>query len=425
MPPGPRRGAGWWGYLLPAGLFLLVALPMLATAGAIKQTVEPAACTSCHARQVVAKTDAKDTQKPHPHQVLSCLSCHKDNKIIRDTLVGKVKSDISIPGFKAVKAVSANDKDAKADPKAASAKAEEGKQAAVEEKPAPPRIGDPTCKGCHDMRNHQPKPDAAVRGAHSVHETKGVGCQECHQQVGHGQVKPDGTSEWKKPAMQTCMDCHKKLTKVGTWPPTLVRCPTCHIQNLKPGFHDENWRPWDHGLTAIKMGPGFCDACHGVQKISETKDIVNKGSKDPRVFARNNFWCSGCHLNNRPPRHSDIWRIIHKTQALPGIQYCMVCHNVSKPDATKLQDRENYEERAQQRFWCERCHKPPEGKHPPGTQWIPVHFNYVKSKGIVQGRCFYCHATSHCMTCHTSQTAKPFLENLRQIQEKLNSQGGG
>ncbi len=43
-----------------------------------------------------------------------------------------------------------------------------------------------------------------------------------------------------------------------------------------------------------------------------------------------------------------------------------------------------------------------------------MHFQYVKSQGVVEGACFNCHARSHCLVCHKSAGAKAWLEWFKQ-----------
>ncbi len=412
---------------MPVAVFLLLAVPMLAAAVAVERVAEPVACASCHlgdrlsALQAAGgkgsaggKKAAKGAQPPQmaAHDGISCRSCHSDVRIIRQALLE------GTPSARTAGRDGAKDGAAKKDGvKAVKSEEAQGQAALDAAATAGHDVSDAACTACHDMSKHQPKPGATVTGAHDRHARIGVGCQECHVRAIHGQVSADGKQvEFPKPKHEQCMGCHKKNTPVGTWPPTLVRCPTCHLpggMGDKPAFHDASWvaLPTNHGPSAFQMGAAVCAGCHGFQRIYDS--LADKDISDPRLFARNNYWCSGCHLNNRPPRHSENWRIIHKTQALPSFNHCMVCHNTDQPDGTKL--AADLEQRAVQKIWCNRCHNPADGrKHPPAKDWLPVHYQYVKSKGPVEGRCFYCHNTNHCLTCHNSKTAKVLIEYYRE-----------
>lgn len=416
--PGPGM-AGLAPLAMPLAVFLLLAVPMLAAAVAVERVAEPAACASCHMGDklnALGAAASKDKGKgggkgvvkgAHPpqmaaHDGISCRSCHSDVRIIREALLEGTPAARAAAGAKGGTG--------------GGAAAQSGVKALKSAEPASD-VSDAACTSCHDMSKHRPKQGAAVNGAHDKHARIGVGCQECHVRAIHGEVGSDGKQvQFPKPKHEQCMGCHKKNTPVGTWPPTLVRCPTCHLpggMGDKPSFHDAAWvaLPTNHGPSAFQMGAAVCAGCHGFQRIDDS--LADKDVSDPRLFARNNYWCSGCHLNNRPPRHSENWRIIHKTQALPGFNYCMVCHNTDQPDGTKLATE--LEQRAVQKIWCNRCHNPADGrKHPPAKDWLPVHYQYVKSKGPVEGRCFYCHNTNHCLTCHNSKTAKILMEYYRE-----------
>ncbi len=336
----------------------MVFLPMLFIAGAVREGAGPKLCVSCHAGSAL--------KAEGPHARVACGSCHKDARLIRDALVGRAGGPRAIPV-------------AAAGPAAGPV--------------SPPRdVAEEACLGCHRQvwEEEKPREGAKIKAAHRLHAQKGVRCFGCHRQSIHGRMAADGKKvEYPRPAEAICMNCHKKLIKPGSWPVTLIRCPTCHLMNLRPPFHDATWYPYPtrHGPAALGEGPSpmpvaVCAGCHGNQRIDaciqdpredatyetpeEAEELKKKGVKclddtqDARTFARNNYWCQGCHLNNRPPRHSDIWRVIHKTQALPSTNHCLVCHNPTPPDINKG----SLEERAQPQYWCSRCHDA-KVKHPP------------------------------------------------------------
>lgn len=420
-----------WRHGVPALIFLLVAVPMAVTVGAVHTVAKPMACAACHAGRAAPDAGGKESvlaagrmaappalakvmEGGGPHAGVPCRACHEDLRVIQEGLANGVKP-LAAP------ATGAGAQQPGGQGKEAPGR--EGQEPEADRISAPGAdVTDASCSRCHEGQIRQPMPDAPYRAEHALHGSRGVRCTACHVAIGHGQAKADGKGvDFPKPQEKTCMDCHKRLTPVGTWPPTLVRCPTCHnnTSGQKPGFHDEGWvkLPTNHGPTALAKGDfasmggvGLCAGCHGKQRIDDS--LASKDTGDARIFARNNYWCSGCHLNNRPPRHSDIWRVIHRTQAIPFGESCMVCHNADKPDVRKWPD--DLEQRAVPTIWCNRCHSPDTGyKHPPAKDWLPVHYQFVKSKGPIEGRCFYCHSVNHCLTCHNSVTAKVLIEKYR------------
>ncbi len=407
----------WTFYIMPVAFFLLVLAPMLGAAIAVNKVAVPATCASCHGGDklgdLLAKAnkdkakDKKDKKKEEPpkvaaHYGLRCVSCHQDPKVVSSSLMDKswtLKPDN--PGNNDQK----NGKDAK-NPKKEAVKALAAGAPAQEPGHDVP---DTACSGCHQFKDDKPKEGVMHIAAHKTHAQKKVGCSKCHVSAIHGVKTEDGKLDFPKPKQDTCLECHRKVQQVGVWPPKLMACSTCHVAKMLPGFHEprEDWLK-GHGPQALSMGPGMCAGCHAPQKIDPNLD----DSKDARLFARNSFWCSSCHMNNRPARHNDIWRIIHKTGALANFQYCGVCHNPNKPDVKKLST--DLEERAVQKIWCNMCHNPPDkSKHEPAADWLPKHYQYVKSQGPVQGNCYNCHQTNHCQVCHNSQTAKVLIEKFR------------
>lgn len=422
-------------YLLPAGFFLVVFLPMLVAAGAVKQAAEPRLCASCHGK--AAEKVVKKGPKLGAHDGIPCLTCHKD---ISKGLMGDVNS---LPIVAVARAQAVEERSKKSQPKGKTAtpgvkptaaggggadnkEKKDDQVGAAKEGRGLAAVPDAFCERCHPgMAKHKPKEGASVTGAHDVHKKKGVACVQCHAKVVHGEVSQDGKRvSIPRPKMADCLSCHKKLTPVGSFPPKLVRCPTCHLNNLKPPFHDAEWYllPTNHGPAAMDqkiMGIAVCEGCHGVQRIDDS--LKEKDLADPGHFARNNFFCVGCHLNNRPPRHNDYWRFIHKTEALPNFMYCLVCHNQEQPKADKMAT--SVEERGQPNFWCGKCHNPktPNGKHPAAAEWLPFHAKVVKEIGPVKAGCFNCHASDYavqCQACHKSATAPELLKFYRKKMEE-------
>ncbi|WP_079906837.1 hypothetical protein [Carboxydocella sp. JDF658] len=327
-------------------LILVITLVLsFATTYELQKLVAPKLCSSCHEGLSVAQAMQKGN-----HTRFKCEQCHRETgigislipktNIIPDSVQGKIPVDKEI------------------------------------------------CLECHAIENRQVTPRIPIKVPHKEHLAKGIQCVQCHIGVVHGQrpSRGAGVVTFKGPAMPTCIKCHLER---GV--PT--NCSWCHLQDLKPQSHqDRNKWVWkgEHGLMAQK-DVGVCEMCHAY-----TKDrAVNMGNNNkPAEFARSNAFCSGCHIN-KPPSHTEIWPIVHKQQAIPNRAACLVCHNENKPDPS---------ERITQRIYCFKCHKPRDGiqgnitNHP--TNWRKLHPNVVKSIGIVEGKCFNCHASNHCAKCH-------------------------
>ncbi len=262
------------------------------------------------------------------------------------------------------------------------------------------------CNQCHVIENRQVTPHIPIKVPHKEHLAKGLQCVECHKGVIHGDSTEKRGAEvlvtFKNNGirMTTCIACHMERG-VST------KCSWCHLADLKPSSHTpkEKWvAEGEHGQQALK-DVGVCQMCH-----SYTKDkAVTMGRKGfpAAEFARSNSFCSECHLT-KPPSHVGIWPIIHKQQAIPQRQACLVCHNEEKPEPN---------ERVVQRIYCFRCHQPQDSastsptysvtNHP--ENWRQIHPNIVKTVGIVEGRCFNCHAANSCAKCHRAN-------NIRQIE---------
>lgn len=420
MHGSTRRGneRNWLFYAMPLAFFILVLAPMLGVTVAVDKVAKPATCASCHGGDRLGGRVTKGPVQTQAtaHYGLPCVSCHRDPKVITSALLGKAwafEDNAKKTGGGAAQGAKKTQQSSQPAQGARSAQGTPGVKtlaAGTQGKGTVLDVSDSACTACHKFTSDKPKEGTMHIAAHKTHAQKGVRCTQCHISSIHGKASEDGKKiEYPKPKEDTCLACHRTLQKVGVWPPKLMACSSCHVAQLKPGFHEprEVWLK-DHGPQALSMGPAMCAGCHNKQRIDDKLDDM----KDARTFARNSFWCSGCHMNNRPARHNDIWRIIHKTQALANFDYCNVCHNPNKPDVKKLST--DLEERAVQKIWCNRCHNPPDkSKHPPASDWLPRHYQYVQSKGPVQGNCFNCHLTNHCQVCHNSATAKVLIEKFR------------
>jgi len=335
-------------FLLAAALMILLSY---ATTYKMQDVIGPRLCSSCHQNMTVAQAMLKGN-----HARFSCETCHGTQGLgLFPKTTVPVGLDKKVPVDREI------------------------------------------CQGCHVIENRVVTPHIPIKVPHKEHLAKGLQCVDCHKGVVHGEAAEKRGTEvmvtFKNNGirMPTCIKCHLERG-VST------KCSWCHLQDLKPGSHNprEKWvAEGEHGQQALK-DVGVCQMCH-----SYTKDkAVNMGRKGFKAaeFARSNAFCSGCHVI-RPPRHVEIWPIIHKQQAIPQRQACLVCHNEEKPKP---------DERVVQRIYCFKCHRPQDSptastsyevtNHP--ENWRQIHPSIVKSIGITEGRCFQCHASNHCAKCH-------------------------
>jgi nitrate/TMAO reductase-like tetraheme cytochrome c subunit len=361
-------------FLLAAAIMIFVSY---ATTYGLQLTVAPKVCSSCHDSLPVAQAMQKGN-----HARFDCKTCH-------------TQTGFGYGLFPAANVIPKNMENA-----------------------IPVRKE--VCLTCHAIENRQVTPHIPIKVPHMKHLEKGIECVNCHKNVIHGKISGDQTRgggvvtvvfKNNGISMPVCIACHLKR---GV--PT--NCSWCHLQDLKPPSHNDR-TDWvvrgNHGLNAQK-DVGVCQMCHTYTKdravlMGPTSVTLDDAKKRAAEFARSNAFCSACHLT-RPPSHVDIWPIIHKQQAIPNRAACLTCHNEEKPKP---------DERIVQRIWCYKCHKkrdssnaadPKSGydsqitNHP--ENWRIIHPSVVKSIGIVQGKCFNCHASNHCSKCHRSN-------NIRQI----------
>jgi nitrate/TMAO reductase-like tetraheme cytochrome c subunit len=306
---------------------------------------KPEVCSSCHAQLTVAETLMESS-----HAKFSCTTCHKSSGILNV--------------FKSQEVVASSNNIDTITP-----------------------IDNKVCEQCHSMENRKVSPSTTIKIPHGKILAKGVKCVECHVGVVHGKrdERGSGVVTFTGPRMPTCIQCHIERDL-----PT--NCSFCHTDEKKPKSHDDDaWvNEGKHGEMA-KKDVGVCQMCHAF-----TKDrAVNMGVEgmEAAEFARSNKFCSNCHMSNRPESHTEIWPIVHKAQAIPNMGKCLTCHDREQPDPN---------DRAVQRIYCNKCHAA--DKHP--SDWRSVHPSVVKSIGIVEGKCFNCHASTHCAKCHKANNVR-------------------
>jgi len=271
------------------------------------------------------------------------------------------------------------------------------------------------CEKCHSPNNRLFTLSGDLIVPHKRHSDKGIKCVSCHSGVAHGDIARRGVTargelkDWtvttgkaetagklSKPKMNVCIECH--MSKQVT-----TRCEACHTSIAVPDNHQELSWMTEHGKLAMK-NLDYCNKCHS---YSMEGSKIKTGHK-VADYARGNAYCWNCH-QQLPVTHTSDWKIIHKRDAKPDKQGCLVCHNENKP-------KEN--ERAAKTY-CFSCHgqlkqsgNANQGSligdnkanlaksHPPN--WRKIHPGVVKSKGTMAGRCYDCHDRTNCFVCHTS-----------------------
>lgn len=381
-------------FILASGLtvFLVIAL-----VGAIKVTMQPGFCGKCH---VMAPEYV--TWEASSHVQVSCTDCH-----IPPGLGNLVVHKVAALKELAMYATDTYDLPIKMGHK----------------------LPDEVCTQCHSVfREYTPSGDLII--PHERHASKGIQCVECHSGVAHGNIlgrgltKTSDFSQWTaevgkqqmikdntEPKMNVCMACHaqRKVTNA---------CEACHTSITRPPDHNVKDFGTTHGKLA-KKDIGYCNKCHSYAVEGQEIPGVSKVAE----YARGNSFCSDCHMQ-LPQSHGDDWKIVHKNSAKGNVEGCLVCHNNLLP---KKEDKATV-------TYCQQCHGQPEdvpevvtGKkqsedknssanevikngntadyfrmvqsHP--EDWRKKHPDFIKTEGIVKGKCFSCHDTSNCSRCHT------------------------
>lgn len=255
-------------------------------------------------------------------------------------------------------------------------------------------ISNKTCLKCHSLQREVSPPDGLVF-PHQSHVDKGFKCIQCHNNVAHGGIQERGFTintdynKWTKGMgkaymkenftvldMQSCIDCHTDKGKSTT-------CTTCHSGSINlPQTHlNASWKNGQHGLEALK-NVDQCDKCHSYADSYLVKPGPNKAAQ----YARNNEFCSTCHLK-KPPSHTADWRQIHRKQASVNEPGCLACHDENRPGTT---------ENAVTTTYCVKCHANANqhgnvvNNHPP--------FSLVGK--TLDASCLKCHPAIICNKCH-------------------------
>ena len=183
------------------------------------------------------------------------------------------------------------------------------------------------CQQCHDRGN---KTD--WQG--SLHETRGLACQDCHSVHSPGSDK----AQLKAPETDLCFTCHKQK----------------QAQFFRASHHP------------VREGKMACSDCHNPHAVQDGKLV------DQAAVAET---CYQCHAEKRGPF---LW------EHIPVREDCMTCHEAHGSNHMKML-------KVKEPFLCQRCHS--DSRHP-GTLYDQSQLN-VASNRLFGRSCTNCHATVH------------------------------
>lgn len=94
---------------------------------------------------------------------------------------------------------------------------------------------------------------------------------------------------------------------------------------ITPDSHKAKTWKTQHAKEAI-LNVQACEGCHNYTNI-EKKTLLD-GEKDVNLYARDNSFCSGCHLRINSP-HEEGWAFIHTFKIVrEDAPRCLICHEV-------------------------------------------------------------------------------------------------
>ena len=183
------------------------------------------------------------------------------------------------------------------------------------------------CLLCHD-RGHK------TDWSGSIHETRGLSCQDCHSVHSPGADK----AQLKTDETELCFSCHKQKQS----------------QFFRPSHHP------------IREGKMACSDCHDPHAVQEGK-LVDQAAVTET--------CYQCHAEKRGPF---LW------EHIPVREDCMTCHEAHGSNHVKML-------KVKEPFLCQRCHS--DTRHP-GTLYDQAQLN-ADSNRIIGRSCTNCHQTVH------------------------------
>lgn len=180
--------------------------------------------------------------------------------------------------------------------------------------------------------------------SHAAHAAAGVGCADCHGDVGTS----ERVTKSVRVSMARCIECHESKAQRRD------DCATCHQEiraDVAPPSHAAGWTHL-HGVASRAHGGTGAEQC----QLCHTQSS-----------------CDACHLATPPADHTNFWRRRgHGVMVALDRAKCATCH---QSDA------------------CDRCHQ----------ESAPV--NHLAGWGSPRNRhCVSCHvqtgAQEGCATCH-------------------------
>jgi DmsE family decaheme c-type cytochrome len=183
------------------------------------------------------------------------------------------------------------------------------------------------CLKCHDRGNKTGWPG-------SLHETRGLSCQDCHSVHSPGADH----AQLKAPETDLCFTCHKQK----------------QAQFFRASHHP------------VREGKMACSDCHNPHAVQEGKLV------DQAAVAET---CYQCHAEKRGPF---LW------EHIPVREDCMTCHEAHGSNHMKML-------KVKEPFLCQRCHS--DSRHP-GTLYDQNQLN-IASNRLFGRSCTNCHATVH------------------------------
>jgi DmsE family decaheme c-type cytochrome len=182
------------------------------------------------------------------------------------------------------------------------------------------------CLSCHDR-------GAKSDWAGSLHETRGLACQDCH-----AVHSPAAEPQLKAAETDLCLTCHKQKQS----------------QFFRPSHHP------------IKEGKMECSSCHDPHAVQEGK-LVDQAAVTEK--------CYECHAEKRGPF---LW------EHIPVREDCMSCHEPHGSNHMKML-------KVKEPFLCQRCHS--DTRHP-GTLYDQTQLNNDTNR-LIGRSCTNCHQTVH------------------------------
>jgi|APFre7841882590_1041340.scaffolds.fasta_scaffold01066_4 DmsE family decaheme c-type cytochrome len=183
------------------------------------------------------------------------------------------------------------------------------------------------CQTCHDR-------GAKTDWAGSLHETRGLACQDCHSVHSPGAAK----AQLKTVETELCFSCHKQK----------------QAQFFRASHHP------------IREGKMECSSCHNPHAVQEGK-LVDQAAVTET--------CYQCHAEKRGPF---LW------EHIPVREDCMTCHEAHGSNHMKML-------KVKEPFLCQRCHS--DTRHP-GTLYDQTQLNNLSNR-LIGRSCTSCHATVH------------------------------